>query len=423
LSDQSVKKGFAGLSSLASDVEAEVPTKSRASEAEASPPARQHEEKTVSRVEDEDARASSVTPRDVPPEGNRRKPPDSPNSGKPTSGVGFFLSICVIVGVVALISLGQDDTRNSSGQTTYSQPSRSGVDRASDWGSASRQLTDPSKERQASTPTPPPTTTGPEFAKPPVGTNQVLSVAQIRWCLRQEMRIDIERPYVGTDAEVRSFNSMVADYNQRCGSYQYRVGALEHARRDVEGMRYDIASDAARPRTRGTATPDPGSSAHVVSNSRSRRPTSSGGTASDQGRAPTPSAEPKAVPDNGQMELKDVQRIQTLLRGLGYAPGASDGVVGPRTKAAIQRYQADEGLQVTGEPTSTLLSGLERKRARSPVPARRRSVENSDDQAIRPRDASGLQTCSYVDASGRIQSVTTGTRWTCEEMIEAMRRR
>jgi hypothetical protein len=42
--------------------------------------------------------------------------------------------------------------------------------------------------------------------------------------------------------------------------------------------------------------------------------------------------------------------LQVRLHGLGYDPGPIDGVVGPRTRAALQRYQRDHGLLVSGLP-------------------------------------------------------------------------
>jgi hypothetical protein len=50
----------------------------------------------------------------------------------------------------------------------------------------------------------------------------------------------------------------------------------------------------------------------------------------------------------------DVTRIQNALQSKGYDPGPSDGVVGPRTRNAIRRYQADHGARVTGEPSRRL---------------------------------------------------------------------
>jgi outer membrane protein assembly factor BamE (lipoprotein component of BamABCDE complex) len=50
--------------------------------------------------------------------------------------------------------------------------------------------------------------------------------------------------------------------------------------------------------------------------------------------------------------------VQTLLNELGYATGRPDGVVGPRTRAAIRQFQGDQGLAVDGEVTSEMVERL-----------------------------------------------------------------
>jgi Putative peptidoglycan binding domain len=42
-----------------------------------------------------------------------------------------------------------------------------------------------------------------------------------------------------------------------------------------------------------------------------------------------------------------VREAQRTLRELGYHPGPADGVVGPKTKDALARYQRSEGIEVT----------------------------------------------------------------------------
>jgi peptidoglycan hydrolase-like protein with peptidoglycan-binding domain len=44
-----------------------------------------------------------------------------------------------------------------------------------------------------------------------------------------------------------------------------------------------------------------------------------------------------------------VREAQRALRDLGYSPGPIDGTVGPRTRAALAKYQSAEKLPVTGE--------------------------------------------------------------------------
>jgi hypothetical protein len=47
----------------------------------------------------------------------------------------------------------------------------------------------------------------------------------------------------------------------------------------------------------------------------------------------------------GQQEVKSAQ---DALKAKGYDPGASDGAMGPRTRAALRNFQKAEGLRATG---------------------------------------------------------------------------
>lgn len=54
-----------------------------------------------------------------------------------------------------------------------------------------------------------------------------------------------------------------------------------------------------------------------------------------------------------------VREAQRALRDLGYQPGPLDGVVGPRTKQALVRYQQAERIQVTGRLDSETMVRLD----------------------------------------------------------------
>ena len=41
----------------------------------------------------------------------------------------------------------------------------------------------------------------------------------------------------------------------------------------------------------------------------------------------------------------DVKRIQTALNSLGYNVGTADGISGKKTRAAIAKFKADEGVK------------------------------------------------------------------------------
>jgi TPR repeat protein/S1-C subfamily serine protease len=53
-----------------------------------------------------------------------------------------------------------------------------------------------------------------------------------------------------------------------------------------------------------------------------------------------------------------IRVIQWQLTGLGYDPGPADGIIGPKTRAAIRAFQSDVGLPVDGEISDALTAAL-----------------------------------------------------------------
>lgn len=53
-----------------------------------------------------------------------------------------------------------------------------------------------------------------------------------------------------------------------------------------------------------------------------------------------------------------VVEVQQLLAVLGYEPGIVDGLFGARTRSAIEAFQSDNGMAVTGEVTDDLVAAL-----------------------------------------------------------------
>ncbi len=58
-----------------------------------------------------------------------------------------------------------------------------------------------------------------------------------------------------------------------------------------------------------------------------------------------------------------VATIQTDLRQMGYYRGKSDGYAGPQTATAIRRYQRDNKLRVTGQPSEGLYRHVRKRSA------------------------------------------------------------
>ena len=63
-------------------------------------------------------------------------------------------------------------------------------------------------------------------------------------------------------------------------------------------------------------------------------------------------------PDAAGMSKADRQDLQRRLTAAGYDTEGSDGVIGGKTRAAIEGFQRARGLPITGEPTTALLAML-----------------------------------------------------------------
>ena len=65
-------------------------------------------------------------------------------------------------------------------------------------------------------------------------------------------------------------------------------------------------------------------------------------------------------PDAAGMTKADRQEMQRLLTAKGFDTGGTDGVIGAKSKSAIEAFQVNRGLAVTGEPSLDLLRLLRR---------------------------------------------------------------
>jgi hypothetical protein len=59
-----------------------------------------------------------------------------------------------------------------------------------------------------------------------------------------------------------------------------------------------------------------------------------------------------------QLSRADIRRAQELLAQLGFDPGPVDGLIGPRTRAAVESFEQAKGLPASGEVTPALIDRL-----------------------------------------------------------------
>jgi hypothetical protein len=295
--------GFAGLSSLVSDVEIDADvTKSV-------PAAPELAKKDAPVNEQKGATKAQETSQPKPTTQTYRAPVQpSDNSGwKWVLGIGA---------VIAVIWIAGSGNKNQTSPSSYSSSPSA-----------------PSYSPPAATPAAP-SRLSEEL--PPVGTNNVLSSAQLRYCLAEDIRLESAKTAVNNyiDSHVDRFNGMVSDYNSRCGQFRYRKGALESARSEVERYRVDLQAEGRGRFSTGTSA------------------------------APkSPPQDVKPTPD------PIVKSIQQRLNALGYDAGTADGFMGGKTRSAINSFQRDKGLTVDAKPTEALLRMLQASEKPTPKPS------------------------------------------------------
>lgn len=362
------KKGFAGLSSMVSDVDTVIAETSKPPPRSASP----------------SAGSASAPPPRAEPKPAPREPIYSPPEAKGISyGTKVLISFGAMVAVLLAGFAAMDDTKStSSSQTpnfTYT----------------------PSTTPAAPAPLPAPKPAAPSRPtedRPPTGRNNVLAGAQLRYCVAEQIRVDAAEKVVNNyiEAHVDRFNAMVGDYNSRCGEFRYRQGSLQSAERAMEPYRSQLEQEG-----RGRIV--------RIGTTGSTRPSGTGQF--------VPDVQPQKPPPD-----PTVLAIQRRLNQLGYNAGTADGYSGQRTVAAIRHFQNVRGLTPDGRPTELLLIQLntpapEQAVQRDSRPASALTTTNTVVNTPRPssRDMENLRIC----LSGQYPDLCKRSLLTPDEVAQA----
>jgi hypothetical protein len=74
----------------------------------------------------------------------------------------------------------------------------------------------------------------------------------------------------------------------------------------------------------------------------------------------SPPSAPTTPLDNNRLDASEMLELQRRLAGIGVDPGPLDGIPGPRTIAAVQRYEELKGWPQTGKMDRRILKLLEK---------------------------------------------------------------
>jgi peptidoglycan hydrolase-like protein with peptidoglycan-binding domain len=194
-----------------------------------------------------------------------------------------------------------------------------------------------------------------QIQMPGTGRLRLLSVAELRWCLREDLRIEVFEQRLSYSEPTR-FGVMVSDYNRRCTRFRYRNDDLQRARRDIDGARKWIQEEAFA-------------------------------------EAFVSGAPARLAAEGYSILTKDAQR---LLRAVGYDPGPIDGHYGPRTKAAVQSFETELGRVPTGGISEALRRELlDRIRSEGLAESRLLAATAAEATAIRSRCAGSSGVAAY----------------------------
>jgi hypothetical protein len=322
--------------------------------------------------------SSKSKSKDTYPSDNKN---ESGNSGK---------WIFVIIGVVFLIWLfnqvdGPSNTTRSSPPSNYSP----------------------------SIPKPSPTQTHDRTAKPGinyqiplVGRNKVLSITEIRWCIKEGVRIGAMRNVNTTQRGIDRFNRIVDDYNNRCGKYRYKQGILSRAKRDVEPFRSQIVAEAVR-EAKGydnTFTPsytEKPSTQRITSPSYSAKPSI-----------------PQKTSSSKKPSVTLTREAQQLLTNLGYKPGPIDGLYGRKTSEAIKAFQQNVGIKVDGWVDQDILNELRRSIKKNRSLAIQKIPTKLTKQTSTSKKLAANTSIKSVSSFGNIQNISSTITTSEREQIE-----
>lgn len=108
---------------------------------------------------------------------------------------------------------------------------------------------------------------------------------------------------------------------------------------------------------------------------------------------------PSGSPSPPLTSPNDIREMQGRLQSLGFDPGPIDGATGPKTAAAVARYQQAHGLQATGVSDKDMLDELRREPGSMapPPPPRPRTQAYQPAYTPHPR-----QSNPFVDALNRL---------------------
>jgi peptidoglycan hydrolase-like protein with peptidoglycan-binding domain len=187
--------------------------------------------------------------------------------------------------------------------------------------------------------------------KPPIGSGNVLTRPNIRYCRFQKARLSSIEGDLRNSFETDEFNKLADDYNARCADFRYYEDDLRTVEDELrgrsamliqEGRRISAAWRSRSTSLNGTA---PGSSSPFDS-----KPTAPAMPIT--GLPPEITGVPGSAPEKSRqdematnlIDLNIANAVQKRLLELGFFRGPVNGVWGPQSRNALKAFKMANGL-------------------------------------------------------------------------------
>lgn len=118
----------------------------------------------------------------------------------------------------------------------------------------------------------------------------------------------------------------------------------------------------------------------------------------------TPSYSPSANQQSyliTQLTKAEVQEIQRKLNDIGYSAGTADGIMGGKTRAAIESFQREQEINITGIPDNETINLLDKAHANAKNPIKKESSPTiATIQPVDTKTASNNKSSRYLRIIG-----------------------
>lgn len=227
----------------------------------------------------------------------------------------------------------------------YSSMSGNPSPRTND-GASRRPPTDYPSRTDYPAPNPPTQTVEPAIeTKPPLGSANVFSQANIRYCRYQKARFETIEKDLRNNGEISAFNALVEDYNSRCGKFQYRERDLQVVTDEMSTKSEALAAEGRNVllgwRVRLSLQPPLAT------------PTAPSFPGAIPATGPTPAtpdpfrnsdSSPPTAPIVDLLQLETAVNAQKRLGELGYFRGPNNGAWGPQSRNSLRSFKVANGL-------------------------------------------------------------------------------